>query len=214
MTAGCSSTHRDGRVTPKGAESHPSSTFTPHGSGAPTRPEPSPGNWLPTWVGSGMLHPPSPVGHGVGRAARDDNRGRRHAHPQAGVVLRAPKQGLGDVSVGSPLPRACQPGSKREQGPAKRIPVTVTQAAPSAKGQGKFSCLLYPPRGKPQGGASRLRTQGGKGKADPDGWARGFLRGNGGIKLPSEGWGQDGVVWGRGGCSKSAQVNLCWRNMM
>lgn len=97
VIAGCSSTHRVGRVTPKGTESHPLSTFTPHGSGAPTRLEPSPGNWLPTWMGPGMLHPPSLVGHGVGRAARDDNRGQRQAHPQPGLSSGLPSEDLGTL---------------------------------------------------------------------------------------------------------------------
>ena len=204
---GCPSAHSEGRVTPTGTDPHPTSTFTQHHAGAPTRPGSI--SWdLDSHRGDAART----LSGGLWRqqGCSRHNHGQRHTHPQVSVALTAPRQRLGDVSARSPPPCVYQPSSKWEQGPVSALPPWSHRPPPLGRSKEKFlassvlpkeSFMVMPPD----------RTHDGKGKA------------GGGQGVSSEGLEQSsshrrdedkrgqGQKDGDKSCSKAAQVNLRWR---
>lgn len=166
---GCPSAHSEGHITPTGTDPHPTSTFTQHHAGAPTR------LGSISWdLDSHRGDAACTISGGLWRqqGCSRHNHGQRHAHPQVSVALMAPRQRFGDVSARSPPPCVYQPSSKWEQGPVSALPPWSHRPPSLGRSKEKFlassvlpkeSFTVMPPD----------RTHDGKGKA---GVGEGFHR--------------------------------------
>ena len=152
---GCPSAHSEGRVTPTGTDPHPTSTFTQHHAGAPTRPGSI--SWdLDSHRGDAART----LSGGLWRqqGCSRHNHGQRHTHPQVSVALTAPRQRLGDVSARSPPPCVYQPSSKWEQGPVSALPPWSHRPPPLGRSKEKFLASSVLP--KESAPASQFRGRG------------------------------------------------------